>query len=395
MRDTPWYYADAHAVQQGPVSADTLRGLAARGAINRDTLVWRDGLDQWVPLSDCAGELGLDLARPPSPPGPPMPPPTAAPPSSPAAAAAPTSAPADGAAVVQAGFWRRFAALFVDSLVISGLWIALMVPLALAFAAGTGFSAIDEDTVELLVNLAYFVTYPLLSLGYFAGMESSRHQATVGKLALGIKVVDLRGERLRFGHAAGRWAASLLSYLTLYIGFMMAGWTRGKQGLHDLVAGTQVVDRWAYTDHPERQSQGLGGCAIAIMAGALLLVLVSVLGILAAIAIPAYQHYVQRAQVASALVKIAPLKAGLAEYVRTQGACPGSGDLDTAAVLGPPLASLEVGPADEDGDCPIVFTLDDPTLDGLRVWETWLMQSGEWVCYSEIADARLPERCRG
>ena len=58
-------------------------------------------------------------------------------------------------------------------------------------------------------------------------------------------------------------ATASLSYLTLYIGFLMAAFTERKQALHDMVAGTLVVDRWAYTEHPELQRRGLGGCVIA------------------------------------------------------------------------------------------------------------------------------------
>ena len=53
------YYADPNAQRQGPMPAETVRELFQSGRINLDTLVWRDGMPQWRPLSEFAGELGL------------------------------------------------------------------------------------------------------------------------------------------------------------------------------------------------------------------------------------------------------------------------------------------------------------------------------------------------
>lgn len=73
---THWYYATPNAQRQGPLPAETLRELFQSGHIGLDTLVWRDGMAQWRPLSEFAGELGLlDLTSaampPPLPSGPP------------------------------------------------------------------------------------------------------------------------------------------------------------------------------------------------------------------------------------------------------------------------------------------------------------------------------------
>jgi uncharacterized RDD family membrane protein YckC len=76
---------------------------------------------------------------------------------------------------------------------------------------------------------------------YYALMESSAKQATVGKMALGIIVTDLEGRGIGFGRATGRYFAKILSALILGIGFLMAAFTERKQGLHDMVASTLVV----------------------------------------------------------------------------------------------------------------------------------------------------------
>jgi uncharacterized RDD family membrane protein YckC len=76
---------------------------------------------------------------------------------------------------------------------------------------------------------------------YFAICESSAMQATLGKKVLGLKVVDLSSRHIGFGRATGRWFGKYVSMLTIFIGFIMAGLTARKQGLHDLMAGTLVV----------------------------------------------------------------------------------------------------------------------------------------------------------
>ena len=77
---------------------------------------------------------------------------------------------------------------------------------------------------------------------YFAGMESSERQATFGKAAMSLRVTDLEGRRLSFGHATGRFFAKIVSGLIPFaIGYIMAGFTEKKQALHDMIAGTLVL----------------------------------------------------------------------------------------------------------------------------------------------------------
>ena len=79
-----------------------------------------------------------------------------------------------------------------------------------------------------------------LGIVYVVGMESSSRQATLGKMAVGIKVGNAEGEQLSFANALGRYFAKIVSAIILYIGFMMVGWDKKKQGLHDKIASTYV-----------------------------------------------------------------------------------------------------------------------------------------------------------
>ena len=308
---TQWYYSDYERNRHGPVKARDLADLHANGQLAPDTLVWREGLAQWQPWRTLVGEVIQGAGRPA----------VASASFATASAAAPAAADAnpysiaepaspyappraivqdsgdfvDEADVVYAGFWRRYAALVIDSLVVGIAYYAIL--FFGIVVAGLGAVGSDPGPVgagfAIVLVLAY-VAYPVVSGFYYVGLESSARQATLGKMAVGIKVTDSRGHRLGTGGALGRWASHLLCYFTLYIGYIIAAFTDRKRGLHDMVASTLVVDRWAYTAHPERQQPGVGTVAIVIIILSLLLVVVY-MGVIAAIALPAYQEFVQRA----------------------------------------------------------------------------------------------------
>jgi uncharacterized RDD family membrane protein YckC len=81
----------------------------------------------------------------------------------------------------------------------------------------------------------------LLPWLYFAIMESSSRQATLGKMALGIVVTDISGRRISFARATGRQLGKIISGMILYIGYLMIAFTQRKQGLHDIMAECLVV----------------------------------------------------------------------------------------------------------------------------------------------------------
>jgi uncharacterized RDD family membrane protein YckC len=76
---------------------------------------------------------------------------------------------------------------------------------------------------------------------YEALLTSSRWQGTLGKKVLNLRVTDMAGNRISFGRATGRYFGKVLSHMTMYIGYIMVAFTERKQGLHDLIAGTQVL----------------------------------------------------------------------------------------------------------------------------------------------------------
>jgi uncharacterized RDD family membrane protein YckC len=92
-------------------------------------------------------------------------------------------------------------------------------------------------------SIASIVMSGLCAWLYFALLESSKLQGTLGKAALNIRVTDLDGRRISFGRATGRHFGKWLSGLTLLIGYLIQPFTRRRQALHDLLAGTLVVRR--------------------------------------------------------------------------------------------------------------------------------------------------------
>ena len=124
-------------------------------------------------------------------------------------------------AVTYAGFWKRFGAIIIDGLIVGAATCIL-------FVVSWG-----------LFSPVLIVTGWL----YFALMESSAKQATLGKMALGIVVTDMGGKRLSFGRATGRFFGRIISGLILGIGYLMIAFTEKKQGLHDMIANTLVINK--------------------------------------------------------------------------------------------------------------------------------------------------------
>jgi uncharacterized RDD family membrane protein YckC len=173
----------------------------------------------------------------------------------PSAAATPPAQPAWQAAaaarpVTYAGFWLRFVAAFIDG-------IALGVPFVpiffLLFADVFPSLMHSQDPTELVMTvlprvLLLLVIYLVGSWLYWALMESSAWQATLGKKALGLYVTDLAGNRATFAKTSGRFFAGrglgsvpYIGGLYFFISCICAGFTEKKQALHDMMAGCLVL----------------------------------------------------------------------------------------------------------------------------------------------------------
>lgn len=154
---------------------------------------------------------------------------------------APAEVVAAPSTTTYAGFWIRFVAAFLDGLLIQVVVMPVGFILgAIIGAAGVAVS-MPEGGTEIVAMVGGFALGTLASWLYSAVMESSAKQATFGKMLLNIKVTDESGQRISFARASGRHFAKYLSAMILFIGYIMAGFTARKQGLHDMIAGTLVI----------------------------------------------------------------------------------------------------------------------------------------------------------
>lgn len=217
-----WYYHTGEGKQVGPMDFAALREAARAGRFGVEEHVWHEGDADWTPASQVPGLFeGAPAGEAPLPP-----------------AAGGTPAGAGEATLQQrmaqqappwfhgyAGFWLRAIAFVVDHML---LWLVGFIVL-LPF--------LEYDRFEEVFEWAGLI----LGWLYFAGFESSHLKATPGKLLLGIEVTDMTGQRLSFLRATGRYLAKLISAITLFIGYVMAGFTPRKQALHDMIADCLVV----------------------------------------------------------------------------------------------------------------------------------------------------------
>jgi uncharacterized RDD family membrane protein YckC len=146
------------------------------------------------------------------------------------------------------GFWIRFLAFVIDAIILGIVGLIITLPLTL-LGLGTSITRIngDDPTAALAALPAIFAAAglsTLIRLALNVGYEAyflPKNGATLGKMALGLKVIRVDGGRIGVGLAIGRFFARILSGIILCIGFIMAGFDPQKRALHDRICGTYVI----------------------------------------------------------------------------------------------------------------------------------------------------------
>lgn len=279
-----WYYAEAGR-QVGPVEDAALDDLVRRGVVRDDTLVWREGMANWMPHGS---------ARPPQPAAA-APPPAAAPAggsemrycsecgrpfpayelsmagnASVCAGCRPVvmqrSAPAQPFAYAQApqyaqpgaypaagarrygGFWIRFLARIIDGIIVACGSFIIQLPLRILLGIGGAGLVVSRDPGAAIaalplimgaIGISFFVQMAIAII-YEVYFVSTRG-ATPGKMALGLKIIRADGGPLSAAQATGRYFAMWVSNLTFLIGYIIAGFDTEKRSLHDRICDTRVV----------------------------------------------------------------------------------------------------------------------------------------------------------
>ena len=152
--------------------------------------------------------------------------------------------------VKYAGFWLRFVAYIIDDFILGIVGFFLSIP----FVGVIVFSAFriaeaEGDTEKTFLGIAGILGAVLMLIMvitvvgwlYYALMESSKQQATLGKMAISLKVTDMSGNRISFGRATGRYFGKIISGAIFMIGYILAGLTEKKQALHDIIASCLVI----------------------------------------------------------------------------------------------------------------------------------------------------------
>ena len=126
----------------------------------------------------------------------------------------------------RAGFWLRFAAVFIDGILLSIVFVPL--------------------NVALSDSLYYAIATPL-GIAYYVVLEGGARGQTVGKMAVGIRVIDLaRGGQIGYHRAFLRYIGRFVSFIAFLLGYLWMLWDREKQTWHDKMAGAVVVPTSSY-----------------------------------------------------------------------------------------------------------------------------------------------------
>lgn len=135
---------------------------------------------------------------------------------------------------VYGGFWIRFGAYFVDSIILYVINLAVTLPVTFLTM---NMSPEAMIIAQLLLTLFSYV----IMFGYFTLFEGSKHQASLGKKLFKLRVIREDGGDVSYGLALGRAIGKVVSGLILLIGFIMAGFDDEKRTLHDRMCSTRVI----------------------------------------------------------------------------------------------------------------------------------------------------------
>ncbi len=149
------------------------------------------------------------------------------------------------AGVEYAGFWRRFLASMIDTVL-----MAILIAIIFSTLAATGLAmTFGQAAFPGFFDLLFLVIVVMLWLKY---------GATPGKMMLDCRIVDSRtGADLGVSQSIIRYFGYLLSTLPFFLGFIWVAFSERKQGFHDLIAHTVVLYTPDYVDSDKESEQSI------------------------------------------------------------------------------------------------------------------------------------------
>lgn len=136
-----------------------------------------------------------------------------------------------------AGFGIRFAGALIDTI------IMYVCTFLIGFLYGLNFMG---QPVDGEMSQGAFVAYTLISYGLpflYAVIMLGTWQATLGMMAVKIRIITVEGEDITYLRAVARYFAAFISALILGIGYLMVLWDKRRQTLHDKICSTYVIKK--------------------------------------------------------------------------------------------------------------------------------------------------------
>jgi len=233
------YWVEREGKRFGPFDEARVIGDYERGLLRPQDRLWTEGLAEALPLEEVFANLETSRSAGESFALEPMEAPPESAPETKEYRSAPEhtldySSDRDGVDVMYAGFWVRFGAVTLDTILIATLFLALLV--ILVFLCGM-FGLRLSYSDSRLDAFSFFISW-----FYYAGLEGGEHSATLGKRAFNIQVVRAESfEGFGFLLGSARFLMSFVSYAFLGLGYLMQPFTPRRQALHDLATGTVVT----------------------------------------------------------------------------------------------------------------------------------------------------------
>ncbi len=374
-------YIGRNGQQLGPYSRVQLTAMAAAGEILPGDVAWHQGMQGWEPAATVLAQLGIGIGSQP----PPVPSGDVVIPARnlPGATAA-GSATAATDRNLAAGLGTRWLASIIDGLIVGFATVAI----SLVGGSTSGLSGGYSGKFMLLALVVQVL--------YFTLMQGGRGMATVGKRAMGMIVVGRDGQPVGYPLAAVRYILLLItSYLFPLL--LVVFFSRRRQGLHDMAVGSVVLDRSSYDpvhfDYEQVRKSPRGGGALVVLAIAAV-IFVFFGGILAAIAIPAYQDYTLRAKIQALIQQTDPIKAAVTKHYANSNEPVQYSDL---GMSGPLALKGDQGLITVNASGVITIMLGMKPLIGqsIRLTPTVSSAGTGWSCVSDdVRKVYLPLTCR-
>ena len=255
-------YLERDGQQFGPFSIEEAQRYILEGRFGAQDLGWIDGMQEWLsvaqipqlqtataPATSAINTGAAYIAAPHAlVPSMPSPAPYAAP-SYPGLQSPPQNrgiaAAIDFSQSDYAGFWRRAAALMLDSIIVTIVVYFLLFVLALLFGMGLGASGMtgmgSNSSAINAIAIASVAVPALLTICYFALWNASANMATPGKMAAGLVVVNAQAQRISLGQAFLREFVKLIGTWFFFLTFATQPISARRQAIHDFASATVVL----------------------------------------------------------------------------------------------------------------------------------------------------------